>query len=357
MSKTRVAVLFGGVSSEYEISCISGAAIAEHLSEDLYEVYKIGITKKGRWLLYPGGTEEMRNAEWDKHPDNVPAILSPDRVTHGLLVSHSGNLDIVKLDVVIPALHGRNGEDGTVQGLLELSGVPYVGCDVLSSAACMDKVTAIRLLEAAGIEHTPWLAKRRRDLKDFDTFSEELLQKLHFPVFVKPSVSGSSVGISKAKTREELQTAIKIASAHDKLLLFEQAVEGQEVECAILGDETLLVSVPGEIRSCNETYDYEAKYKSGNASKLLIPAPLSAEKTEEVCKTAKKAYHALGCSGLARVDLFVESGTNRVLLNEINTMPGFTTISMYPKLMEYSGLSFSELCHQLVQHALERAEG
>ncbi len=357
MSKTRVAVLFGGVSSEYEISCISGAAIAEHLSEELYEVYKIGITKRGRWLLYPGSTDEMRSAQWDKHPDNVPAILSPDRVTHGLLISHGDTLDVVKLDVVIPALHGRNGEDGTVQGLLELAGIPYVGCDVLSSAACMDKVTAICLFEQAGIAHTPWMAVRRRELKDFDTFLNEMLQKLQFPVFVKPSVSGSSVGISKAKTPEELQTAIKVASAHDKMLLFEQFVDGQEIECAVLGNDSLLVSAPGEICSCNESYDYEAKYKSGDASKLLIPAQLSEEKQEEVRELAKKAYRALGCAGLARVDFFVEHGTGRVLLNEINTMPGFTTISMYPKLMEHSGLSFSELCHQLVQHALERAEG
>ncbi len=356
MSKTRVAVLFGGVSSEYEISCISGAAIAEHLSEELYEVYKIGITKKGRWLLYPGNTAEMRSAEWDKHPDNVPAVISPDRVTHGLLVSHSGNLDFVKLDVVIPALHGRNGEDGTVQGILELAGIPYVGCDVLCSATCMDKATAIRLFEAAGIAHTPWVAVLRSELRDFELFLETLLKTLQFPIYVKPSVGGSSVGITKAKTPEELQTAIKVASAHDRVLLFEQAVSGSEVECAVLGNEVLTVSVPGEIRSCNESYDYEAKYQSGNASKLLIPAPLSEEKSKEVQALAQKAYKALGCTGLARVDFFIEAETGRVLLNEINTMPGFTTISMYPKLMEHSGLSFGELCHRLVQHALEKAE-
>ncbi len=357
MSKTKVAVLFGGVSSEHEISCISGAAMAEHLSEEFYEVYKIGITKKGRWLLYPGGTAEMRSAQWDKHPDNVPAVLSPDRVTHGLLVCHEDVLDIIKLDVVLPALHGRNGEDGTVQGLLELAGIPYVGCDVLCSATCMDKVTAIRLFEAAGIEHTPWVSMLRRDIKDSASALVEIQKKLQFPLFVKPSVGGSSVGISKAKTPQELQTAIKVASAHDKVLLFEQAVDGQEVECAVLGDEAPLVTVPGEIRSCNESYDYEAKYKSGDASKLLIPAQLSEEKSREVQALAKKAYRAMGCTGLARVDFFVERGTGRVFLNEINTMPGFTTISMYPKLMEYSGLSFSELCHSLVQQALEQAEG
>ncbi len=355
MAKMRVALLFGGVSTEHEISCISAAAIADNLSDERYEVFKIGITQKGRWLLYPGGTEEMRSMEWDKNPDNVPAILSPDRVTHGLVACHEGSFDAIKLDVVFPALHGRNGEDGTVQGLLDLSGIPYVGCGVLASAACMDKVTACRLFEAAGIPHTPWMAAGRAETADFEKLLFRLRAQLQFPLFVKPSVGGSSIGITKVKTPEELPSAIKLATANDKTVLFEQAVEGQEVECAVLGGEEPLVSVPGEICSCHEAYDFEAKYRSGDASKLLIPAQLSEEKSEEVRQLAQRAYRALGCTGLARVDFFVDK-SGKVYLNEINTMPGFTAISMYPKLMAHSGLHFQELCHQLIQQALERAE-
>ncbi len=356
MAKLRVALLFGGVSSEHEISCISAAAIAQNLSEDLYEVYKVGITKRGRWLLYPGGLAEMRSAEWDKNPDNVPAILSPDRVTHGLVISYEGGFDTAKIDVVFPALHGRNGEDGTVQGLLELAGIPYVGCDVLASAACMDKVTANRLFEAAGLPHTPWMALPRHEVGDFEQLLFRLREKLEFPIFVKPSVSGSSIGISKVKDPEELAAAVKLASAHDSLLLFEQGVVGQELECAVLGDRAPLVSAPGEICSCNEAYDYEAKYQSGDASKLFIPARIPPEKAEELREMAARAYRALGCTGLARVDFFLRESDGAVLLNEINTMPGFTAISMYPKLMEHSGLSFATLCSQLIQLALERAE-
>ncbi|MDL2252502.1 D-alanine--D-alanine ligase [Ruminococcaceae bacterium OttesenSCG-928-I18] len=356
MAKIRVALLFGGVSSEHDISCISAAAIADNLGGDKYEVYKIGITKKGRWLLYPGGTEEMRKGKWDKNPDNVPAILSPDRVTHGLVVSHEGNFDTVKIDVVFPALHGRNGEDGTVQGLMDLAGIPYVGCDVLASAACMNKVAANRLFEAVGVPKMPWVAAGRRETGDFDNLLFRLKEVMQFPLFVKPAVGGSSIGISKVKGPEELVAAVKLASAHDKLILFEQGVDGQEVECAVLGNEDPLVSIPGEIRSCNEMYDFEAKYESGDASELLIPAELPEEKREEVQSLAKRAYKALGCSGLSRVDFLVERGTGKVFINEINTMPGFTTISMYPKLMEKCGFTFPELCNQLIHHALERAE-
>ena len=357
MAKMRVALLFGGVSSEHDISCVSAAAIADNLSDERYEVYKIGITKKGRWLLYPGGTEDMRSGKWDKNTDNVPAILSPDRVTHGLVVSPSGNFDTVKIDVVFPALHGRNGEDGTMQGLMELAGIPYVGSDVLASAACMDKMVANSLFEAAGVPHTPWMAVNRRETDDFDNLLFRLKEVMQFPLFVKPAVGGSSIGISKVKTPDELAAAVKLASAHDKTILFEQAVDGQEVECAVLGNEDPIASVPGEIQSCNEVYDFEAKYESGDASKLLIPAEIPEEKQEEVRQLALRAYKALGCAGLARADFFVEKGTGNVLINEINTMPGFTTISMYPKLMQRSGFHFPQLCDRLIECALERAEG
>ncbi len=356
MAKTRVALIFGGVSSEHEISCISAAAIAEQLDADEYEIYKIGITKKGRWLLFPGAAERIADGSWEQSPDCVPATLSPDRTTRGIITNHQGVYDVVKIDVVFPVLHGRNGEDGTIQGLLELSGIPYVGCDVLSSAACMDKSIANQIFDSNGLAQAKWLSFRRRELPDFDDIAKEVVAKMEFPIFVKPAVGGSSVGITKVKNADELQAAMQLACTHDDTIVFEEGVVGQEVECAVLGNKQLTVSLPGEIVSCNEIYDYEAKYQSGDASQQYLPARLSEEKLNEVRDMAKKTYEAMGCTGLARIDFFVEEDTERVLINEVNTMPGFTTISMYPKLMEMTGIPFSQLCDRLIALALERGE-
>ncbi len=357
MAKTRVALIFGGASSEHEISCVSAAAIAGHLDPDKYEVYKLGITKRGRWMLYPGGVEGMCDAVWHENPDNTPAFISPDSTTHGIVTNHEGKFDVIKIDVAVPVLHGRNGEDGTIQGLLELADIPYVGCGVLASAACMDKAFANLAFDMAGIPHTPWLAADRRDIDDFDALLFRLSERMTFPLFVKPAVGGSSIGISKVKNPADLRAAVQLASAHDNKIVFEQAVVGQEVECAVLGNHDPIATLPGEIVSCNEIYDYEAKYQSGDASELRLPAPLAEEKLKEIRALALRAYKAMGCEGLARVDFFVEEGTGRVLLNEVNTMPGFTAISMYPKLWEMTGLSFANLCDRLVALALERAEG
>lgn len=357
MAKLRVAVLFGGVSSEHEVSRVSAAAVAEHIPADKYEVLKIGITKKGRWLLYPGPTSKMRDGSWEESPDCVPAAISPDRTNHGLTVNHTGVFDVSKVDVVFPVLHGRNGEDGTVQGLLDLAGIPYVGCNVLASAMCMDKAISNLMFDSAGIAQTPWVAAYRYELDDFDALYERITEKLRFPVFVKPAVGGSSVGVSKTNNKEELRAAMMLAAAHDSKIVFEQAVDGQEVECAVLGNHELISSLPGEIESCNEIYDYEAKYQSGDASILHLPARLSPQKLEEVRAEAERAYRAMGCTGLSRVDFFVENGTGRVLLNEINTMPGFTPISMYPKLMEKSGFPFTKLVDRLIELGMERVYG
>lgn len=356
MAKKRVAVLFGGVSSEYEVSCISAAAVVEHIPRDKYEVTTIGITKKGRWLLYPGGPERMRDGSWAEFSDNVPAYVSPDRTNRGIVANHGGSLDLLKLDVVWPVLHGRNGEDGTVQGLLEMAGLPYVGCGVLASAACMDKEFTNRLLEDAGLPHTPWLCAHRSELDDFEALVKRVRETLQYPIFVKPAVGGSSVGITKVADEAGLQEAMMTAGAHDGKILFEQGVQGIEVESAVLGNDGAFATLPGEIESCNEIYDYEAKYQSGDASRLYLPARLPEEKLAEVREMALRAYRALGCSGLARVDFFVERESGRVLVNEINTMPGFTSISMYPKLMEMSGLPFAELTDRLIGLAFERAE-
>ncbi len=356
MAKTRVAVLFGGVSSEHEISCISAAAIVDNIDKDKYEVFKIGITKRGRWLLYPGGTDKMRDGSWDTFEDCVHAFISPDSATRGIVTSHEGSFDAIKLDAVFPVLHGKGGEDGTVQGLLELAQIPYVGCGVGASADCMDKCVANTLFEAANIPHTPWTCVTRDDIDDVDDMLWRMSKTLSFPVFVKPSSAGSSIGVTKVNSREELQSALRLAAAHDHKVIVEKAVQGREVECAVLGNTQLLCTLPGEIVSCNEEiYDYDAKYKSGDDSKLYIPARLSDEKLQEIKELALRAYKALGCQGLSRVDFFVEEDTGNVLLSEINTMPGFTSISMYPKLMENMGISFTDLIDRLIELALERS--
>lgn len=354
MEKLTIALLFGGVSSEHDVSCVSAQTFAAGLDEERYDVYKIGITKDGRWLYYPGPADRMPKDEWLHCPGNVPCLISPDRACHGLLLLEAGGVRTVRLDAVIPVLHGKNGEDGTVQGLLELAGIPYVGCGVLASAVCMDKAVANTLFDAAGVPHCEWDWATRAGCADFDALADRLEKKLGWPVFVKPANAGSSVGISKAADRDELRKAVQVALAEDDKVVFERFVQGQEVECAAIGNGPASATRPGEILASEAFYTYDDKYVLGT-SRTLIPARLSEEKLDEVRALAEKAYDALGCRGLARCDFFVEKdGT--VLINEINTMPGFTAISMYPKLMEAAGKPLGALLDELVALALARAE-
>lgn len=359
MAKMRIAVIFGGVSSEHEISCISASSVIEALPKDKYDIIKIGITKNGRWLMYPGDVDKILDGSWHECPDCVPAVISPDRTTRGILTNNAGRFDNLKLDFVFPVLHGRNGEDGTVQGLLDLCGIPYVGCDLLSSAMCLDKATANRVFAYHGIPHTPFLSFTRNQLKNIDAVIDKINAELKYPLFVKPSNGGSSLGISRVQSGDGLASALRLASGHDNCILVEQGVKGSEVECAVLGNSAfgskpLFCSVPGQIVSCKEEmYDYEAKYLSGDASKVIIPAPFPKETLEEVRRLALKAYTAMGCCGLSRVDFFI-SDSGEVIINEINTIPGFTSISMYSKLMAYEGYSFPQLLDKLIDCAKER---
>ena len=355
MKKLTVALLFGGVSSEHDVSCMSAKTFADGLDPARYDVYKIGITKNGCWLYYPGPSDRMPNDEWMGYTGCVPCLISPDRDCHGMLIFGEYGVRSVRLDVAIPVLHGKNGEDGTVQGLLELAGIPYVGCGVLAGAACMDKVVACALFDAAGVPHCRWDWASRAGCADFDALADRLEAKLGWPIFVKPANAGSSVGISKAQDRAGLKAAIATALAEDDKVVFERFVRGQEVECAVIGNQCPVSTRPGEILASEEFYTYDDKYVLGT-SRTLIPARLSEEKLDEVRALAEKAYAALGCQGLARCDFFVEAdGT--VLINEINTMPGFTAISMYPKLMENAGKPLGALLDELVELALARAEG
>ena len=353
-AKLSLAVIFGGVSSEHEVSRMSVTSILENLSNERYEVHMVGITKEGRWLLYTGPVEDILSGAWEQGPV-TPAFLSPDPSVHGLVALRDGKAETIHVDVIFPALHGKNGEDGTIQGLFQLSGIPYVGCDTESSAICMDKAVTHSLLSSADIEqaHYLWFYADRFDAAP-DTIKNKIQARLDFPVFVKPSSAGSSVGVSKVERFEDLNQAIRKAAREDKKVVVEEGITGQEVEVAVLGNRDCDASIVGEIGASAQFYDYDDKYINGT-SQLYIPARIPQEVSEKIRQTAVRAYRLLGCSGLARVDFFVTAGDNRVILNEINTLPGFTSISMYPKLWMAMGLSYGELLDKLIELALQRA--
>ena len=357
MSKCKLGVLFGGVSSEHEVSRLSVTSVLDQIDKGKYDISCIGITRKGTWLLYTGDPAAIANGDWEKDETNRRVYCVADPSLGGVFVEQEdGSMELLKLDVIFPVLHGKNGEDGTIQGLLQMAQIPFVGCDTLSSAACMDKITTNLVLQALGIEEAQFCWFLKGEFEQDPSACLDLVERTlgNYPVFVKPSNAGSSVGVSKANNREELKQAIETACREDERILVEEAIVGQEVECAVLGNDFPTASIPGEIAPSNEFYDYEAKYLSGTSA-LYIPAHISQEAQKKLRENAVKAYRALGCSGLSRVDFFVEQGTGRVLLNEINTLPGFTSISMYPKMMEHSGLPYTQLIDRLVTLALERA--
>ncbi len=352
MAKQKIAVLFGGVSSEHDISLLSAYSVLTHIPEEKYDVLCVGITKKGHWMYYPGEYEYIKTGEWENNPDCCTAILSPDAVHKGFVILGNDGAYVRKVDAVFPVLHGMNGEDGSVQGLCQLSGIPFVGCDMTSSAVCMDKALTHTVLDSAGIRTAKYLAIRRSTLDDIDKVCSEIEEKLGYPVFVKPACAGSSVGVSRAADREALKEGLKVAFAHGPKVVVEHEVIGKEVECAVLGNcRNILASVPGQITPAEEFYDFDAKYKLGT-SVLDIPAKISNEQMNELREIAIKAYRACGCSGFSRVDFFVSD--DGIILNEINTIPGFTSISMYPKLMENMGITYSALLDRLIQLAMER---
>lgn len=355
MRKLRVAVLFGGVSSEHEVSLASAKSVVDHIPKDKYEVVMLGITREGEWLLYRGSTDRLSDSGWENDEGNLHAVISPDAKTRGILVTHrNGCCEKIGVDAVFPVLHGANGEDGTMQGLLTLSRIPFVGCGVTASAVCMDKAVEKAMLDAYHIPQAKWVSAGVRDFeKNGAAIIEKIEKELGYPVFVKPANAGSSVGISKADDRNALYKAIDFAAAHDRKLVFEEAVRGREIECAVLGGDETIASCPGEIVPCSDFYDYDAKYVTG-ATKLIIPAQLPADVTERIKGTALEVFRLLGCEGMTRMDFFYRESDGAVLLNEPNTIPGFTSISMYPKLFEASGVPYGELLDTLIRIALER---
>ncbi|WP_026487045.1 D-alanine--D-alanine ligase family protein [Caldanaerobius polysaccharolyticus] len=351
MGKLNVAVLFGGKSGEHEISIMSAMSVIKNLSKEKYNIIPLGIDKDGQWYLYKGDTENIRPGEWVKYAEK--AFIPPDPSVKGIMVIKDDSHVTLSIDVVFPVLHGPNGEDGTVQGLLELAGLPYVGSGVVGSACAMDKAVANSLFLQAGLPHADFISLRSSEA---EKAVDDIEKRFGYPCFIKPANMGSSVGITKAHNREELVFGLKEAGKYDKKIIVEEFINAREMECAVLGDDELIVSYPGEIIPSKEFYDYEAKYLDGDNSRLLIPAELSDRKVAEIRELAARAFRAVNAEGMARVDFLVDRETLEVYVNEVNTIPGFTRISMYPKLMDYSGIPYSQLLDKLIELAIKRRE-
>ncbi len=377
MSKKRVAVIFGGQSSEHEVSRVSAQSVIENIDKQKYDIVMIGITKDGKWLTYDGPTEKIGSGEWQAIAQKQLLNQSSERqnlsqqkngtqtfssstqiATNNTARSIFDENTNAPIDVVFPVLHGCNGEDGTIQGLFELAGIPYVGCGVLGSSLGMDKAYTKIIFEKEGLPQGDYLVFSRKQVYyQNENVIKEIEGKLTYPCFVKPSNAGSSVGVNKASNRTELIKALDIAAKNDRRILVEEFINGREIECAVLGNDNPIASTVGEVVPCNDFYDYEAKYQVGDSSKVVIPAEnLSAETVDKIREYAVRAFKCLDCAGLSRVDFFVHKVTGEIYINEINTLPGFTKISMYPKLWSESGIPYPELIDKLIELAFERFE-
>ena len=356
MKSLSVCILFGGVSPEHEVSLRSAESVLNNIDESKYNVFPVGITKEGKWILYGGKDySDLPSGRWLTHPDNRQAAISPIR-GQGLLTFEGDCVVRQQIDVVFPVLHGENGEDGTIQGLLQLAGIPYVGPHVAASAVAMDKTLTKLVVDQADITQAAWNLVRRSDMGSrMEGTLDALEAKFAYPMFVKPAGTGSSVGVSKATEREDLKKALLEAGKYDVKVLVEEFIRGREIEVAVMGNESPVASVCGEIDSGADFYDYDAKYIT-DTSVSYIPARIPEDVAETVRDTAVKVYKAIGCQGLSRVDFFVTWQENRVVFNEINTIPGFTSISMYPKLFGASGVPYSQLIDQLLELALEASK-
>ena len=354
MSKLKVGVIFGGISSEHDVSKVSGTSVISNLNKEKYDILPIYIDKKGNWYIYDKNINEIQILDIES---NVEEEIKPISNIEDILKS---------LDVIFPVLHGLGGEDGSIQGLFELLNIPYVGCGILASSIGMDKVYTKIIFEKAGIKQAKYDYIRKfndkyiyvdknfnEEIVELEKVVEKINNNLKYPMFIKPSNSGSSVGINKANDIEELKNAIEYAAKFDKKILIEEGLIGKEVECAVLGNEEVLASCIGEIKPAEDFYTFDAKYKN-QESKVLIPAQLPKEMSEKIRELAVKAFKAIDGKGLSRVDFFANELTNDIYINEINTLPGFTTISMYPKLFEQVGIKYSELLDKLIKLALER---
>lgn len=352
MNKLRVAVLFGGQSSEHEVSCRSALTVIDSMDSGKYDKILVGITKEGRWLLVTD-RDKLADGSWKE--GDTQMVLSPDTSHKGFIAIKSDKAEIVSVDVVFPVLHGLYGEDGTVQGILELAGIPYVGCGVVASGVSMDKLFTKIIAATVGVRQAEYVPVKKEELADMQKVVETVEAKLSYPVFVKPANAGSSCGVSKASDRAGLEKGLMLAAEHDRKILVEETIVGREVECAVLGGHQPEASGVGEVLPAVEAafYDYEAKYANAESKTDTHPV-LPEGKEEEIRRAAVRIFKAVDGYGLARVDFFIAKGSDEVVFNEINTLPGFTSISMYPMLWEAKGVSKPELIDRLIESALER---
>lgn len=343
--------LFGGESTEYEVSLRSVTSVIEHCNPKKFNLTLVGITRDGKWYLYRGAVEKIAaNTWWEDPADISPAMFSPSKGDRCLLVLHEDRVERLPVDVIFPVMHGAHCEDGTLQGLLELSGIPFVGPGCRASAVCMDKYTTKAVLNNFNIPQAKAEFVTRPEMSENFAAVAARVGKLGYPVFVKPSGAGSSVGVSKVHSPDELQAAITKALAFDKVVLVEEFIKGREIEVAVIGNQTPTASGCGEIDPGSDFYDYDTKYVNDTAS-YYIPARIPDDDALKICEAACEIYRRLGCKGLARVDFFyTEDG--RFIFNEINTLPGFTSISMYPKLFTFRGWSYAEIIERLIALAM-----
>lgn len=361
-NKIRIGLVFGGRSSEHEVSLASAQSVVRALDKEHYEVVLIGVTKEGRWLT--GGNPLKQLMSQTSSPlfhgnnnvaNNHVETNSKGMTTWSAAMISAENVLNSNVDVIFPLIHGPHGEDGTIQGLFELADMPYVGAGVAASAVGMDKALMKSMFRSAGLPISDYLVVLRHE---WDKFPEETIGRIEeafgYPCFVKPANMGSSVGVSKAHDWDELTQALATAALYDRKLLVERAIKGREVECSVLGNDDPVASAVGEIAPAREFYDYAAKYSEESGTRLIIPADITPDQTRTVQDLAVSAFKAIDCCGMARVDFFIEANDGNVVLNEINTIPGFTDVSMYPKLWEESGLPYARLIDRLVELALER---
>lgn len=352
--KRELLVIFGGESTEHEISNLSAYSVLSEIDREKYNIYRLGITKDGKFFLYEGEDRDVKTGQWEKDEKNLkPAYIIPGKEKPQLLVEQNEGFEKFNIDVAFPVLHGQNGEDGTIQGLFELYNIPFVGCDMTSSVVSMDKVLTNTLSDYFEIPQAKWRSLKVSEYKKRPEILDEIANYLSYPIFIKPARAGSSVGVTKAEDKKMLIEGTETAFLHDNKIVFEEFIDGYEVECAVLGNENLKLGVLGQIKAERDFYDYEAKYNDVK-SKTVIPAEIDKSLQENILRLAEKIYLSLGCSGMSRVDFFVEKKTGKIRFNEINTIPGFTDISMYPKMMQAAGIGYADLLDRLINLAIEK---
>ncbi|MCD6436626.1 MAG: D-alanine--D-alanine ligase [Clostridiales bacterium] len=335
MEKIKVGLIFGGQSEEHEVSIMTAKEIIKAIDKDKYEIYLFGIDKNGYWEIIDEIKENLKTLKFNREKEKISGKIIEKLQKN--------------IDIVFPLLHGPFGEDGKIQGLFDMLDITFVGCGLVASAICMDKDYTKKLLQRIGVPVTKSITVNRDNYIDFDKIEKEL----GYPMFVKPVNLGSSIGISKVKNIDGLKIGVNEAFIYDKKVIIEEGIDAKELECAVLGNKNPKVSTVGEIIPSHEFYDYEAKYFDGGKSKIIIPAGITDIESEKIKEYAKKAYIELGCSGLSRIDFFIDKETRKIYLNEINTMPGFTPISMYPQLWKHDGIKYAELLDKLIQFGLK----